>query len=48
VEQGSNQVKGVLDWSDFQVRPDRTIRRRWTLVCCAFAICWRAWFGAGR
>jgi hypothetical protein len=48
VEQGYKQVKGELGWADFQVRTDRAIRRHWILVCCAFAFCWRAWFGAGR
>src|SRR6266516_3699689 len=44
VEQGYKQVKGELGWADFQVRADRAIRRHWTLVCCAFCFCWRAWF----
>jgi len=44
VEQGYKQVKGELGWADFQVRSDRAIRRHWTLVCCAFSFCWRAWF----
>jgi hypothetical protein len=44
VEQGYKQVKGELGWADFQVRADRAIRRHWTLVCCAFSFCWRAWF----
>jgi len=44
VEQGYKQVKGELGWADFQVRGDRAIRRHWTLVCCAFSFCWRAWF----
>ena len=48
VEQGYKQVKGELGWADFQVRTDRAIRRHWYLVCCAFAFCWRAWFGARR
>ncbi len=43
VEQGYKQVKGELGWADFQVRSDRAIRRHWTLVCCAFSFCWRAW-----
>ena len=46
VEQGYKQVKGELGWADFQVRSDRAIRRHWTLVCCAFSFCWRAWFAA--
>jgi len=41
-------VKTELGWADFQVRTDRAIRRHWALVSCAFAFCWRAWFGAGR
>jgi DDE superfamily endonuclease len=44
VEQGYKQVKHELGWADFQVRSDRAIRRHWTLVCCAFSFCWRAWF----
>jgi hypothetical protein len=44
VEQGYKQVKHELGWADFQVRADRAIRRHWTLVCCAFSFCWRAWF----
>ena len=44
VEQGYKQVKHELGWADFQVRGDRAIRRHWTLVCCAFSFCWRAWF----
>jgi SRSO17 transposase len=44
VEQSYKQVKGELGWADFQVRSDRAIRRHWTLVCCAFSFCWRAWF----
>jgi hypothetical protein len=44
VEHGYKQVKGELGWADFQVRGDRAIRRHWTLVCCAFSFCWRAWF----
>ncbi len=44
VEQGYKQVKGELGWADFQVRSDRAIRRHWTLVCCAFSFCWRAWY----
>ena len=44
VEQGYKQVKGELGWADFQVRSDRAIRCHWTLVCCAFSFCWRAWF----
>jgi uncharacterized protein (DUF58 family) len=42
MEQGYKQVKGELGWADFQVRPDRAIRRHWTLVCCAFSFCWQA------
>jgi hypothetical protein len=45
VEQSYKQVKHELGWADFQVRSDRAIRRHWTLVCCAFSFCWRAWFG---
>jgi hypothetical protein len=48
VEQGYKQLKHELGWGDFQVRADRAIRRHWALVSCAFAFCWRAWFGAGR
>ncbi len=48
VEQGYKQVKGELGWADFQVRSDRAIRRHWTLVCCAFSFCWRAWFAQAR
>ena len=44
VEQGYKQVKAELGWADFMVRSDRAIRRHWTLVCCAFSVCWRAWF----
>jgi len=44
VEQSYKQVKHELGWADFQVRGDRAIRRHWTLVCCAFSFCWRAWF----
>ncbi len=44
VEQSYKQVKGELGWADFQVRSDRAIRRHWSLVCCAFSFCWRAWF----
>jgi hypothetical protein len=42
VEQGYKQVKVELGWADFQVRSDRSIRRHWTLVCCAFSFCWHA------
>jgi hypothetical protein len=42
VEQGYKQVKDELGWADFQVRSDRAIRRHWTLVCCAFSLCWHA------
>jgi DDE superfamily endonuclease len=42
VEQGYKQVKGELGWADFQVRSDQAIRRHWTLVCCAFSLCWQA------
>jgi hypothetical protein len=45
VEQGYKQGKHELGWADFQVRGDQAIRRHWTLVCCAFSFCWRAWFG---
>jgi len=48
VEQGYKHLKHELGWGDFQVRADRAIRRHWALVSCAFAFCWRAWFGAGR
>jgi hypothetical protein len=44
VEQSYKQVKHELGWADFQVRSDRAIRRHWQLVCCAFSVCWRAWF----
>jgi SRSO17 transposase len=44
VEQGYKQVKQELGWADFMVRSDRAIRRHWTLICCAFSFCWRAWF----
>jgi SRSO17 transposase len=44
VEHSYKQVKHELGWADFQVRDDRAIRRHWTLVCCAFSFCWRAWF----
>jgi hypothetical protein len=44
VEQGYKQVKHELGWADFMVRSDRAIRRHWQLVCCAFSVCWRAWF----
>jgi hypothetical protein len=44
VEQSYKQVKHELGWADFQIRSDRAIRRHWTLVCCAFSFCWRAWF----
>src|SRR5206468_9086168 len=46
VEHGYKQVKQELGWADFQVRADRAIRRHWSLVCCAFSFCWRAWFAA--
>lgn len=45
VEQGYRQVKNELGWADFMVRADPAIRRHWQLVCCAFAFCWRHWFG---
>jgi SRSO17 transposase len=48
VEQGYKHLKHELGWGDFQVRADRAIQRHWALVSCAFAFCWRAWFGAGR
>jgi hypothetical protein len=32
VERGDKQVKSELGWADFQVRSDRAIRPRWTLV----------------
>jgi hypothetical protein len=40
---GCKQVKGELDWADFQVRSDRAIRRHWALVACAFSFCWQTW-----
>ena len=43
VEQGYKQVKHELGWADFQVRSTTAIRRHYTLVCCAFSFCWRAW-----
>jgi SRSO17 transposase len=43
VEQGYKQVKHELGWADFQVRSDTAIHRHYTLVCCAFSFCWRAW-----
>ena len=45
VEQGYKQLKHELGWADLQVRAGRAIGRHWTLVCCAFSFCWRAWFG---
>src|SRR5207245_8289509 len=44
VEQGYKQVKQELGWADFMVRSDRAIRRHWHRVCCAFSLCWQAWF----
>jgi hypothetical protein len=46
VEQGYKQLKHELGWADYQVRSGRAIGRHWTLVCCAFSFCWRAWFAA--
>ena len=43
VEQSDKQVKQELGWADWQVRPDRAIRRHWHLVCCACSFCWWAW-----
>ncbi|MEX5711770.1 IS701 family transposase [Parafrankia sp. FMc6] len=40
VEQDYKQVKHELGWADFQVRSDRAIHRHWTLVNCAFSLCW--------
>jgi SRSO17 transposase len=40
IEQSYKQVRGVLGWSQYQVRSDRAIRRHWQLVCCAFSFCW--------
>ena len=40
VEQSYKQVKGTLGWADYQVRDDRSIRRHWYLICCAFSFCW--------
>jgi len=37
VEQGAKQVKSDLGWVDLRIRSDRAIRRRWTLVACAFS-----------
>jgi hypothetical protein len=43
VEEGYQRMKEELGWADFQVRSDRSIRRHWELVCCAFAFCgWNA------
>lgn len=47
VEQSYKQVKQELGWADFMVRSDAAIRRHWSLVCCAFSFCWRAWFAQG-
>ncbi|GAA3616560.1 hypothetical protein GCM10022419_122390 [Nonomuraea rosea] len=44
VEQGYKQVKDELDWADFQVRSNLTIRRHQTLLLCAFIFCWATWF----
>ncbi len=40
VEQDYKQVKHELGWADFQVRSATAIARRWTLVNCAFSLCW--------
>ncbi|MBN1173574.1 MAG: IS701 family transposase [Micromonosporaceae bacterium] len=40
IEQDYKQVKHELGWADFQVRSDHAIRRHWTLVNCAFSLCW--------
>jgi hypothetical protein len=40
VEQSYKQVKHALGWSQYQVRSDKSIRRHWQLVCCAFSFCW--------
>jgi len=40
IEQSYKQIRGVLGWSEYQVRSDRAIRRHWQLVCCAFSFCW--------
>jgi hypothetical protein len=42
VEQAYKQVKTSLGWSQYQVRADRSMRRHWALVQCAFAFCWWA------
>ncbi len=41
VEQSYKQMKDELGWAGFMVRSDRASRRHCTLVCCAFAFCWR-------
>jgi len=40
VEQDYKQVKHELGWADFQVRSTTAIQRHWTLVNCAFSLCW--------
>jgi hypothetical protein len=40
VEQSYKQTRGVLGWSQYQVRSDLAIRRHWQVVCCAFSFCW--------
>ncbi len=40
VEQDYKQVKHELGWADFQVRSATAIARHWTLVNCAFSLCW--------
>lgn len=42
IEQSYKQVKNALGWAQYQVRKDRSIRRHWQLVCCAFSFCWWA------
>jgi SRSO17 transposase len=44
VEQSYKQVKRALGWADYQVRGDQAIQRHWSLVCCAFTICW--WYAS--
>jgi hypothetical protein len=42
IESGFQTAKGQTGLDDYQVRSDRAIRRHWTLVCCAFSVCWQA------
>jgi SRSO17 transposase len=42
VEQSYKQVKQALGWNAYQVRSDRSIRRHWAVVWCAFSFCWWA------